>query len=110
LRLIESWNPEEEASPAEYSYLVAANYAGLIDIVASSQAHRSALSSALHFLEEQYHVLNDRNLWWAEFQMLFSGARVSASNSDKVWMLDRLVHSSNPVIATYAQLEKLLAS
>jgi hypothetical protein len=108
LKLIESWQPEEEASEEDYSFMCAVYYANLLDVVVDGPVHQNALSSALHFLEQQYGSLENRGLWFQEFRQLFSSFRLSSANPDQAWLLDQLVHSRNSVISVYAQIEKLL--
>jgi hypothetical protein len=45
-----------------------------------------------------------------EFHLLLDRAQHSHGDSDQSWLLDQLLRSRNPIIAVYAQIEKLLGT
>jgi len=107
LKLMESWASEAAASPDDASFTLAAEYFVLLKAAPSAVDQRSAEASFLHFLERQYAPTGNRGLWFVEFHLLLDRAR-SQSGSDQGWLSDQLIHSRNPVIAVYAQIEKAL--
>jgi hypothetical protein len=108
LKLMESWSTQEEASPEDAAFTLATEYFVLLREFPNGAAQMSAAGSFLHFLEQQYDPAGNRSLWFLEFHLLLNRARSSNGDSDQAWLLDQLLHSRNPVIATYAQVEKLL--
>jgi len=96
----------ERSGDEMFPFLKAFFYVRLFQLPVAGPAQRMALGSALHFLERQYNTLQSRDLWFQLYLQVFGTRRTD--DADYVWVTDQLVHSPNPIISVYAQLEQLL--
>jgi len=108
VKLIEGWKEDEEQNPEDYSFMKCLVYDRFAELVPPGKARDNAMDSYLQYLEQQYHTLENRNLWFSEVQILMSTAHYSKDAQDKRWILEHMTRSSNPVISLYAKLETLL--
>jgi len=64
-----------------------------------------AMDEYREFLEDYYPSIQNPNLWFTMFRHMLYTARFSDDPKNKMWILDSLARSSNPIIAIYAKLE-----
>jgi hypothetical protein len=108
LKLIEGWKEDEEPSPEDYFAMKAQVYMLLAQLVPPGKARDNALGTYRVFLEQSYFLIENHNFWFTDVRFMLDNARRARDSGDKDWMLDELTRSANPVIALYAQLEKLI--
>jgi hypothetical protein len=104
LKLIEAWKEEEEASAADYYFMVAHTFESLAALVPPGPAREDAMSNFLSFVEQRYAALENHNLWFVMARSALQRANFSKDPKDKAWIFDRMARSGNPVIAAYAQV------
>jgi hypothetical protein len=102
LKLIEGWKPEEEPSPEDYYAMKSQVYLQLVQLVPPGKARDNALGNHRSFLEQSWFQIENHNFWFTDVALLLKDTR------DREWRLSELSRSANPVIALYAQLEKLI--
>jgi len=112
LELLDSWKVEDEASPEDYWFEAATTRFSLVSDVPEGPAPRNVMENLLRFMEQQYDSDDNRGLWSLEFGHVVALTRPTSEirPQDRAWFLDLLVHSHNPAISLYAQMEKLLGS
>ena len=108
LKLIEGWKEDEESSRENYCAMKAHVYMILAQLVPPGKARDNAMGTYRTFLEQSYFLIENHNFWFTDVDFMLGTARHSKDSKDKDWMLDELSRSANPVIALYAQLEKLI--
>lgn len=108
LKLIEGWKEDEESSRENFCAMKAHVYMQLAQLVPPGKARDNAMGMYRAFLEQSYFLIENHNFWFTDVDFMLSTARHSKDSKDKEWMLDELSRSANPVIALYAQLEKLI--
>ncbi len=108
VKLIEGWKEDEEESPEDYLFMVAHTYSVLAGLVPPGPARNNAMGNYRAFLETHYAVTENRNLWFTLVNLMLKTAACSKDPKERVWILEELSRSSNPVIALYATVGKLL--
>jgi hypothetical protein len=107
MKLLAGWKEEEEASADTHYWLVAQAYSMLARLIPPGPARENAMGVYLNFLETRYTAVKSRNLWFVWVRDLLDSARLAKDPAEREWILDRLARSANPVIALYANLNRL---
>jgi hypothetical protein len=107
MKLIAGWKEEEEASADAHFWLVAQAYSMLATLVPPGPPRENAMSVYLNFLETRYAAVKSRNLWFVWVRDMLGSARLAKDPAEREWILDHLARSANPVIALYANLNRL---
>jgi hypothetical protein len=105
LKLVYDLKEGDESSPEAFFCTKADALNSLAVLVPPGPAREKAMEAYTKFLEQNYHSIQNRNLWFTVFRHMLYTARFSEDPKDKAWILDELARSSNPVIALYAKLE-----
>lgn len=82
-------------------------YLSLASLVPPGKSRDNAMGQFRQFLEQTYHLIGNHNCWFTDVGMMLGEARRTKDPVNRVWILDELARSSNPVIALYAQLERM---
>jgi hypothetical protein len=104
LKLIEGWSADEEPAPEDYYAMKANVYLLLAQLVPPGKARDNAMGTCRSFLEQSWFLIENHNFWFTDVYFLLK------DRHDREWVLGELSRSANPVIALYAQLEKLTLS
>jgi hypothetical protein len=107
MKLIAGWKEEEEASADTHYWLVAQAYSMLARLIPPGPARENAMGVYLNFLETRYTAVKSRNLWFVWVIDMLGSARLAKDPAEREWILDHLARSANPVIALYANLNRL---
>ena len=107
MKLLAGWKEEEEVSADTHYWLVAQAYSMLARLIPPGPARENAMGVYLNFLETHYTSVKSRNLWFVWVRNLLDSARLAKDPAEREWILDHLVRSANPVIALYANLNRL---
>src|SRR5262249_11521915 len=92
--LIEGWAVDEEPSPEDYLFMVAHTYATLAGLIPPGPLRDNTMGRYLNFLETRYAEAENRNVWFTPVKQMLQ--------KREGWVLERMAHSRNPVIAAYA--------
>jgi hypothetical protein len=63
------------------------------------------MSEYIEFLEDYYSSIENPNLWFTMFRHMLYTARFSEDPANKLWILQRLGRSTNPIVSLYAKVE-----
>ena len=107
MKLLAGWKEEDEASVDTHFWLVAQAYNLLATLVPPGPPRENAMGVYLNFLETRYTAVKSRNLWFVWVRNMLGSARAAKDPAEREWILDHLARSANPVIALYANLDRL---
>jgi hypothetical protein len=100
LKLIEGWKEDEEEASEDWFGMVSEAYEMLAEKAPPGEAREAAMVRYLSFMETHYSAVESHNLWFTQLHNLW--------RSREPWMQEKLTRSANPVIATYAKVNRAI--
>jgi hypothetical protein len=110
LKLIEGWAEDEEPSPEDYLFMVAHTYSALASLIPPGATREVAMGRYLSFLETRYAETENRNFWFTQVDEMLESGVSSKDPGERLWVMEHLTRSRNPVIAAYAQVYQKLGA
>jgi hypothetical protein len=105
-KLVHDLKESDEASPEAFFCEKSDALNILAALAPPSPTRDRAMEEYREFLEDYYPSIQNPNLWFTMFRHMLYTARFGDDPKDRVWILEQLARSSNPIIAVYAKLEK----
>jgi hypothetical protein len=104
-RLISELKEEDEASPESFFCMKSDALNTLAALAPPGPGRDAAMSEYIELLEDYYSSIENPNLWFTMFRHMLYTARFSEDPANKVWILQRLGRSTNPIVSLYAKVE-----
>jgi len=105
LKQLESWNAEDEDSPADFFHQKCVLYEGLVELVPEKSQRVKIINSFVRFLELNTFQTESRIEWFLHVEGLFSRA-ATASDEALTEVTQALLRSRDPTLSLYARLER----
>ena len=109
IKLIDGWEEDDVGSRDDYCFMVSSALSTLAANASSEAAAEGAMRRYIAVLEQYYPLCETRNSWFAHVQMMLRRSR-NIGGTGRMWTLNLLAQSANPVLALYASVEKFLDS
>jgi len=109
-KLVHELKEDDEESPEAFFFMKSDALNALATLAPPGPTRDTAMEEYRSFLEENYPVIENVNLWFTMLRHMLYTARFSDDPKTKTWILDELSRSSNPIIAFYATLETRIGS
>jgi hypothetical protein len=107
-KLVHDLEESDEKSPEAFFCMKADSLNALATLAPPGTTRDKAMGEYREFLEAYYSSIENPNPWFTMVRHMLYTARFAEGPTDRVWILEQLARSSNPIIVLYAKLEAAL--